>query len=304
MFVQCANFIKRNNKSVNDELSCDGQEKTGKTINLAEMNLAVHGIEGDIKQGNTFYEDNHNSVGKYDFVMANPPFNVDMSKVDPAKVKGDPRWTLGIPTSGKANYLWIQAFWSALNEKGRSGFVMANSASDTRGIDTEIRRKLIEKDAVDVMIAISSNFFYTVTLPCTLWFLDNDKKNTERKGKVLFIDARNIFKQIDRAHREFSPEQIQEIADLVKSYRKEKGAKPYEDVKGLCKVATIKEIEAQGWSLNPGRYVGVKDREEAEDFDFEATLEEYNEELQELNVQSKELEEQINLNVNKLLGVE
>ena len=303
MFVQSANFVKKNHKSVNDEISCDGQEKTSKTIKLAKMNLAVNGIEGDIIQGNTFYEDNHNSIGKYDFVMANPPFNVDMRKVDPTKVEGDARWSLGVPTSGKANYLWIQAFWSALNEKGRAGFVMANSASDARGTDTEIRKELIKRDAVDMMIAISSNFFYTVTLPCTLWFLDNDKKNTDRKGKVLFIDARNIFTQIDRAHREFSPEQIQEIAGIVRSYRKEKGAKSYEDVKGLCKVATIKEIEEQGWSLNPGRYVGVKDKVEAEDFDFEATLEEYNKELQGLNVEAKELEKQININVNNLLGV-
>jgi len=208
MFVQSANFVKKNHKSANDELACDGQEKTGKTINLAKMNLAVNGIEGDVIQGNTFYEDNHNSVGKYDFVMANPPFNVDMRKVDPEKVKGDPRWPLGVPTSGKANYLWIQAFWSALNKKGRAGFVMANSASDARGTDTEIRKELIKKDAVDVMIAVSSNFFYTVTLPCTLWFIDKNKKNTDRKGKVLFIDARNIFKQVDRAHREFTEDQI------------------------------------------------------------------------------------------------
>lgn len=180
---------------------------------------------------------------------------------------------------------------------------MANSASDARGTDTEIRKELIKKDAVDVMIAVSSNFFYTVTLPCTLWFIDKNKKNTDRKGKVLFIDARNIFKQVDRAHREFTEDQIQEVADIVRGYRKEEEARKYEDVKGLCKVATIDEIEAQGWSLNPGRYVGIKDKEEAEDFDFEATLEEYNEELQGLNVEAKELEEQINLNVSKLLGV-
>jgi len=303
MFVQSANFVKKNNKSANDELACDGQEKTGKTINLAKMNLAVNGIEGDVIQGNTFYEDNHDSVGKYDFVMANPPFNVDMRKVDPEKVKGDPRWPLGVPTSGKANYLWIQAFWSALNEKGRAGFVMANSASDARGTDTEVRKEMIKRDAVDVMIAISGNFFYTVTLPCTLWFLDRGKKGSDREGKVLFIDARNIFTQIDRAHKEFNPDQIQEVAEIVRSYRKEKGVKKYEDVKGLCKIATTDEIEDQGWSLNPGRYVGVKDKVEAEDFDFEATLEEYNEELQGLNVKAKELEEQINLNVNGLLGV-
>ena len=300
MFAQSAEFVRRNNKSVNDEISCSGQEKTAKTVNLAKMNLAVHGIEGDIIQGNTFYEDVHDSVGKFDFVMANPPFNVAMSKVDPTKVKGDPRWKLGLPTSGTANYLWIQAFYSALNEKGRAGFVMANSAADSRGTDAEIRKKLIERDAVDVMIAISGNFFYTVTLPCTLWFLDNAKKDTDRKGKILFIDARNIFTQIDRAHREFTPTQIKEIIDIVKSYRKEKGANPYQDIKGLCKVATLKEIEEQGWSLNPGRYIGVQEKEK-DDFDFKERLEEYNEELEALNKEARELEEQISDNVGKLM---
>jgi type I restriction enzyme M protein len=262
------------------------------------MNLAVQGLAGDIKEGNTFYEDIHKSIGKFDFVMANPPFNVH--GVDYEKVKGDPRWSLGLPSTDNANYLWIQQFLSALNDKGRAGFVMANSAPDARGNEAEIRKKLIAKNAIDVMVAVGSNFFYTVPLACTLWFLDNDKINTKRKDKVLFIDARHIFRQIDRAHREFTPEQLDKIAGIVRSYRKEKGAKPYKDVKGLCKVATIKEIEEQGGSLNPGRYVGIAEKEE-EDYDFKERLEEYNEELQELNAEAKELEVQINENVSKLL---
>jgi len=298
MFVQSARFVENHQRKAIKELSVHGQEKTTETVKLCKMNLAVHGLSGDIKEGNTYYEDIHNSVGKFDYVMANPPFNVD--RVDYEKVKNDPRWPYGLPSTDNANYLWIQLFYSTLNSKGRSGFVMANSASDARGSEAKIRQKLIEDNAVDVMIAIGSNFFYTVTLPCTLWFMDKGKKNTDRKDKVLFIDARNTFIQMDRAHREFTPEHIEEIAGIVRSYRKEKDAKPYADVKGLCKVATKKEIEEQGWSLNPGRYVGVADTKQ-EDYDYKEKLEELNEELEKLNKEAHGLEEAIAENVEKLL---
>ena len=161
--------------------------------------------------------------------MANPPFNVD--KVDKERLKKDPRFPFGLPTTDNANYLWIQIFYSALNATGRAGFVMANSASDARGSELEIRRKLIEAGAVDVMIAIGPNFFYTVTLPCTLWFLDRARRRDvagnvsasvhAREDTVLFIDARHIYRQIDRAHREFTDEQIDFIASLVRLYRGE-----------------------------------------------------------------------------------
>ena len=151
------------------------------------------------------------------------------------------------------------------------------------------------------MIAIGSNFFYTVTLPCTLWFFDKNKIHTDRKDKVLFIDAREIFNQIDRAHRDFTPEQIEKITGIVHSYRGEEGSEQYSDVKGLCKVATIDEIRKQGYSLNPGRYVGVAERKE-DAFNFKEKLEELNEELQTLNTEAKTLEEQIELNVKNLLG--
>lgn len=298
MFVQSARFIEERKKNASEELSIYGQEKVTETVNLCKMNLAVHGLYGDIKEANTFYEDAHKVVGKFDFVMANPPFNV--KKVDYEKVKGDIRWPLGLPSTDNANYLWIQLFYTALNNKGRSGFVMANSAADARGNELEIRKKLIQKNVIDVMIAIGSNFFYTVTLPCTLWFMDKNKMNTDRKGKILFIDARNIFNQIDRAHREFTSNQIQQIADIVRSYRKEKGAKSYEDVQGLCKIATFAEIEEQGWSLNPGRYVGALENEE-EKYDFKEKLEELNEELEILNEDAHRLEEQISITIDKIL---
>jgi type I restriction enzyme M protein len=275
------------------------------------MNLAVHGLSGDIREGNSYYEDIHKSLGRFDFVMVNPPFNVD--KVSKERIADDPRYALGMPKVDNANYLWIQIFSSALNEHGRAGFVMANSASDARGSELEIRRRLIQAGLVDVMIAIGSNFFYTVTLPCTLWFFDNGKP-PERKDKVLFIDARHIFTQMDRAHREFVPAQIELIANIVRLYR---GLAPetasgsrmdeifpggkYADVAGLCKVATVKEIEAQGWSLNPGRYVAVAERA-ADDFDFAERLQELNEELERLNAEAREIEEKISENILKLIN--
>lgn len=316
MFVQAAHFLKDHKKDPAKELSFFGQEKITETVRLCKMNLAVHGLSGQIKEANTYYEDVHESRGKFDFVMANPPFNVN--NVDHDRIKDDPRFGLGIPNVDNANYIWIQTFYSALSPKGRAGFVMANSASDARGSELEIRKKLILAKAVDVMIAVGSNFFYTVTLPCTLWFFDRGKRTAPdpaRSEKVLFIDGRHIYRQIDRAHREFTPDQIEFIANIARLYRGEEietreGSSPminesfpdgaYRDVAGLCKVATIDEIEAQGWSLNPGRYVGVAERED-DGFDFAERLEELNEELERLNLEARELEERIGENVAMLL---
>ena len=319
MFVQSAAFVEHHKKRPEQEISVYGQEKVNETIRLAKMNLAVHGLSGDIKQGNTYEEDLHRSTnggksGKFDFVMANPPFNV--SGIDKEKIKDDPRFKLGMPSIDNGNYVWIQIFYHALNDKGRAGFVMANSAADARGAELEIRKKLIESGHVDVMVSIGSNFFYTVTLPCTLWFFDRGKPK-DRRDKVLFVDARNIYNQVDRAHREFLPEHIEFLSNIVRLYRcepveKDKGSSElmkqyfgdtvsgYTDVPGLCKLATVKEIEDQGWSLNAGRYVGVAARED-DGFDFRARLEEFNEELEILNAEARVLEEQIADNVAKLL---
>jgi len=298
MFVQSAHFVEKHHRKAGSQLSIYGQEKVADTVRLCKMNLAVHGLLGDIKESNTYYEDLHNSVAAFDFVMANPPFNV--KKVDFEKVKNDKRVTFGTPSTDNANYLWVQHFWSALNEKGRAGFVMANSASDARGREAEIRKQLVESNVVDVMVSIGSNFFYTVTLSCTLWFLDKGKASTARKDQILFIDARKIFTPVNRAHREFTGEQIEKIAGIVRSYREEEGSEPYEDVKGLCKVSTLDKVREQGYSLNPGRYVGVAEAIE-EDFDFIERLQELNEELEGLNLEAKELEGQISENVEKLL---
>ena len=313
MFVQSARFVGEHKRNPSAEISVYGEERVSETVRLCKMNLAVHGLAGDIRQGNTYYEDLHTSPGKFDFVMANPPFNVN--RVDKERLKDDPRFPFGMPRVDNANYLWIQIFYSTLNGKGRAGFVMANSASDARASELDIRKKLIEDQAVDVMVAIGPNFFYTVTLPCTLFFLDRGKKDTDRKEKVLFIDARHIFRQIDRAHRDFTPQQIEFLANIVRLYRGEetenrhKSAEmleekfpdsKYMDVPGLCKVATIQEIKAQGWSLNPGRYVGVADREE-DDFDFREMLEGLNEELELLNMEARELEKSIEENMARIL---
>lgn len=285
MFVQCAKFVERHAGSATRELSVYGQEQKEVTVPLAKMNLALHGLSGDIRLGNSYYDDLHGAVGRFDFLMANPPFNVN--GVDKDKLAGDKRFPFGLPKNDNANYLWIQQFYAALNDRGRGGFVMANSAGDAGHSEKEIRRQLVETGAVDVMVAIGTNFFYTVTLPVTLWFLDKGKVGTDRADNVLFIDARHTFRQIDRAHRDFLPEQIELLANIVRLYRGEdvetndgsdamlKERFPggtYFDVPGLCKVATRADIEAQGWSLNPGRYTGAAAVDE-DDEDFTEKLE-------------------------------
>jgi type I restriction enzyme M protein len=382
MFIQSARFVEEHRKNPTTDISVHGQERVTDTSRLARLNLAVHGLNGDIKQGNTYYEDLQDSVGRFDFVLANPPFNV--SKIDKERLSGDPRYPFGIPRTDNGNYLWIQHFHSALNRTGRAGFVMANSAADARASEQEIREKIIRAGDVDVMVAIGNNFFFTVTLPCTLWFFDKSKaalppsppaplpggegskkssKSSSPSGNrsaaemaggkgggeaaasydyskhvgaryrdtVLFIDARHIFRQLDRAHRDFTPAQLEFLANLVRLYRGEacefqegsevkihelftlpspsgRGAggegNPaigYADIAGLCKAATLAEIEAQGWSLNPGRYVGVAKGEDLSDEDFKEQLEALNEELEVLNAEARELEARIAENVVELL---
>lgn len=224
MFVQSANFIEKYHKN-RDAIRVYGQEHEQSTVKLAKMNLLVNNLKGEISKANSYEDDCYKSEGQFDFVMANPPFNV--KGVKESTVKNDTRFThYGLPKGkGKkddkitdANYLWISLFATSLNDKGRAGFVMPNSASDARNAEYEIRKKLVDSSIVDCMVSIPSNMFYTVTLPATLWFFDKQKQDKE---KILFIDARNVYMQIDRAHREWSEEQVQNLACIVKLHRGE-----------------------------------------------------------------------------------
>jgi len=315
MFVQCAKFVERRHESASRKLSVFGAEKTDDTVPLAKMNLALHGLSGDIRQANSYYEDPHSSIGAFDYVMANPPFNVDKIKKD--QLAGDKRFPFGLPRADNGNFLWIQQFYAALSPKGRAGFVMANSACDAGHSEMQIRKQLVESGTVDVMIAISSNFFYTVTLPVTLWFLDKGKTGTPREDKVLFLDARHIFRQIDRAHRDFTPKQIEFLANIVRLYRGEDvetidGSQEllsenfpfgkYADVGGLCRVATRAEIAARGWSLNPGRYTGTAAGKES-DGDFLGELAAMYEEFTKLSDEADALRSKVEAAVQGILDV-
>lgn len=314
MFVQCAKFVERHAGSANRELSVYGQEQKEVTVPLAKMNLALHGLSGDIRLGNSYYDDLHDAEGHFEFCMANPPFNVN--GVDKDKLAGDKRFPFGLPNTDNGNYLWIQQFYASLNDRGRAGFVMANSAGDAGHSEKEIRRKLIESGAVDVMVAIGTNFFYTVALPVTLWFLDKGKVGTARGDTVLFIDAHNIYRQIDRAHRDFLPEQIELLANIVRLYRGEsveidQGSQEmlverfpdgkYADVPGVCRVATRDEIEAQDWSLNPGRYVGALATEE-DDEEFTGKLGRLYEQFSRLSDEAAELRVKVDASVTEILS--
>lgn len=228
MFVQSATFVKEANHDLND-IYVYGQEYMGETARLAKMNLMVNNIRGEITETNSYENDPYDSLGKFDFVMANPPFNV--KSVKESTVKNDERfYKYGLPKNkGKntndsitdANYLWISLFATSLNEKGRAGFVMPNSASDAGNSEYEIRKKIVDSGIIDCMVSMPSNMFLTVTLPATLWFFDKQKVNTDRKDKILFIDARNTYHQIDRAHREWKEEHIQNLTAIVRLYRGE-----------------------------------------------------------------------------------
>ncbi len=237
MFVQSARIVEEHGQNPTDRLTFRGLEKNATTIRLAKMNLAVHGLEGDIQKAITYYEDPHNLRGKADFVMANPPFNVD--EIDADKVKTDPRLPFGLPGVNKkdkvsnGNYVWVSYFYSYLNAKGRAGFVMSSQASSAGGGEAKVRQKLVESGDVDAMIAIRSNFFYTRTVPCELWFF-NRAKPKKHRDKVLMIDARNVYRKVTRKIYDFSPEQQQNLLAIVWLYRGQ--TEKYLDlVSGYCR---------------------------------------------------------------------
>ena len=382
MFVQTGDFVEHAGMLANNTMTFYGQEKVEYNAQLCLMNLAVHGLSGVIKSGdeaNTFYHDAHNLDGCCDYVMANPPFNVDKVKAESAQSAG--RLPFGMPAVNKnkevsnANYLWISYFYAYLNEHGRAGFVMASSATDSQSKDKDIREKLVRTGYVDVMISVGNNFFYTKSLPCSLWFFDKGKKE-ELRDKVLFIDARNYYTVVDRTLNEWSEWQLKNLnaivwlyrgeldkyQNLLSQYQQELGKQlsfseraeqletdlqnaraeakevvaqtarkdkkrieaeyqdtiqaleqkltvakealwltekfgdgVYQDIPGLCKAATLEEIEQKGFSLTPGAYVGVAPAED-DGVDFHARMTEIHKELLELHAESDRLMETISKN--------
>ena len=382
MFVQTGDFVEHAGMLANNTMTFYGQEKVEYNAQLCLMNLAVHGLSGVIKSGdeaNTFYHDAHNLDGCCDYVMANPPFNVDKVKAESAQSAG--RLPFGMPAVNKnkevsnANYLWISYFYSYLNEHGRAGFVMASSATDSQSKDKDIREKLVRTGHVDVMISVGNNFFYTKSLPCSLWFFDKGKK-ADLRDKVLFIDARNYYAVVDRTLNEWSEWQLKNLnaivwlyrgevdkyQNLLSEYRQELGEQlsfperakqletdlqnaraeakekvsqaarrdkkrieaeyqdiiqgieqklavaketlwltekfgegVYQDIPGLCKAATLEEIEQKGFSLTPGAYVGVPPAED-DGVDFHERMTEIHKELLKLQAKSDRLMETISKN--------
>ena len=344
MFVQAARYMHRHNASSQDMMNfrCYGVEKDPDTVKLAKMNLMLNNVRGDITEANSFYSDPYDAFEKFDYVMANPPFNVDEVVLD--KVVEDKRFnTYGVPrnktkksskkegdkkeTVPNANYLWIGYFATALNDNGKAALVMANSASDAGGSEYEIRKKMIEDGIISQMVTLPSNMFSTVTLPATLWFFNKQRPN---KDEILFIDARNIFTQVDRAHRKFSEEQIKNLGIISRLYEgdsdsfwalveeyKSAGKQEqvdwllerwpegkYQDVIGLCKVAKLDGEDGiidQDYSLNAGRYVGVVIEDDGmTEQEFAVTMRGLNDEFMQLNSEALKLQNEIEKNMKVL----
>lgn len=397
MFVQTGDFVNQAGLNANTQMTFYGQEKVEYNAQLCLMNMAVHGLNGRIISGdeaNSFYHDAHNLAGKCDYVMANPPFNVDKVKAESASAAG--RLPFGLPgvnqktkEIGNANYLWISYFYAYLNDHGRAGFVMASSATDSANKDRDIREKLVRTGDVDVMVSVGNNFFYTLSLPCSLWFFDRNK-HADIRDKVLFIDARNYYTVVDRTLNEWTEWQLRNLQAIVHLYRGEKekyqqlltdykksltptpspkgegnrmmngcwtvasaqealdkqkaiakeaianvtrkdkkrieaeqnaliaeledtletarqhewltekfGDGEYKDVLGLCKIATIQEIEEKNYSLTPGAYVGVAEQED-DGVDFHERMTEIHAELAQLNKEANVLMDEIMKEWNNL----
>ncbi|QDV33707.1 class I SAM-dependent DNA methyltransferase [Tautonia plasticadhaerens] len=264
MFVQSESFVEAHGGRKTD-LSIFGQESNPTTWKLCRMNLAIRGIEANLGQvhADSFHNDQHKDL-RADFILANPPFNVSDWGGD--RLREDARWQHGPPPAGNANFAWVQHFLAHLGPKGVAGFVLANgSMSSNQSGEGEIRRRIVEADLVDCMIALPGQLFYTTGIPACLWFLARNKGNgkfRDRRGETLFIDARKLGHLVDRTHRELSAEEIARIARAYHAWRGEPDAGHYADVPGFCKAATLEEIAAHGFVLTPGRYVGAEDVED------------------------------------------
>ncbi len=298
MFVQSSEFLKIHH-SDQSKISFYGQESNPTTLRLCKMNLAIRGISGHIAVGSSYYDDKFPDL-RADFVLANPPFNADW---EPQRLhNNDPRIQYGIPPGSNANFLWMQHFVHHLAPNGMAGFVMANGALAVSGREGEIRKKMIEDDLVDIIIACPPKLFYNVALPVSLWFMTKNKKNGRFRGRVgetLFIDARETFEQISRKQVVFTDEHIQNIANTVRMWRGEEGAKQYKDILGFCKSVTKEEIVKSGYVLTPGRYVGIA--EEVDDgVPFEEKMQKFTTELKDAFKKGDRLEKEILGNLTKI----
>ncbi|NPV82705.1 MAG: SAM-dependent DNA methyltransferase [Candidatus Aminicenantes bacterium] len=263
MFVQSEEFIRAHGGRLGD-IAIYGQESNYTTWRLAKMNLAIRGIEGQIAHGDSFHNDRFPDL-KADYILANPPFNVSDWRGE--LLREDKRWKYGVPPVGNANFAWVQHIIYHLAPTGLAGFVLANgSMSSNQSGEGEIRKNIIEADLVDCMVALPGQLFYSTQIPACLWFLARDKKNgrfRDRRGQVLFIDARKMGRMVDRTHRELTEDDIAKIAGTYHAWRGDKGAdKKYEDIPGFCKSATLEEIRKHGYVLTPGRYVGAEKKED------------------------------------------
>ncbi|MEJ5349023.1 MAG: class I SAM-dependent DNA methyltransferase [Desulfosoma sp.] len=301
MFVQSEKFVESHGGKIGD-ISIYGQESNHTTWRLAKMNLAIRGIDGNLgkEHADTFRRDLHPDL-KADFILANPPFN--MSDWGLEYLKDDKRWKYGIPPAGNANFAWVQHIIHHLAPTGVAGFVLANgSMSSNQSGEGEIRKNIIEADLVDCMVALPGQLFYSTQIPACLWFLARDKKNgrfRDRRGEVLFIDARKMGRMVDRTHRELTDEDIARITGTYHAWRGEKAVGEYKDVPGFCKSATLEEIRKHGYVLTPGRYVGteaVKDDDEP----FEEKMQRLVAQLRDQQVEATRLEAAIEANLKKL----
>jgi type I restriction enzyme M protein len=293
MFVQSEKFVEAHGGKIGD-ISIYGQESNPNTFKLAKMNLAIRGIEGDLgkQPADSFHNDQHPDL-KANYILANPPFN--MSDWGGDSLREDKRWKYGKPPVGNANYAWVQHFIHHLSPNGTAGFVLANgSMSSTFSGEGEIRKGITEDDLVDCMVALPGQLFYSTQIPVCLWFLSRNKKN--RNGKTLFIDARKLGTLSDRIHRNFSTEEITQIANTYHSWREGKG---YEDIAGFCKLVSLKDIREHDYVLTPGRYVGAEDIEE-DDEPFDQKIARLSKVLDEQFAESNILEKQIRENLKKI----
>lgn len=293
MFVQSSYFLKEKGKDPS-KISIFGQESNPTTLRLCKMNLAIRGIFGQIELGSSYYDDKFPDL-RADFVLANPPFNADW---DPGRLSdNDPRIKYNTPPSGNANFMWIQHFIHHLAPNGMAGFVMANGALAVGGKEGEIRKKIIEDDLVEVIVACPPKMFYSVALPVSLWFVSKNKKG--KKGQTLFIDARETFEPISRKQVTFTNEQIQEMASTVRAWRGEKDAGEYKDIAGFCKSAAKDDIAKNGYVLTPGRYVGVAE-EEDDGIPFKEKMDKLTSELKKYFKEGDKLEKQIEYNLKNI----